>query len=160
MNILLNHTYNPHIMKQLTLIAVFFLTANGLFAQATPQLNFGFGINSGGDFPMYASYDFPVNEDISIAPLVQLDLGFNWLTLGVKGDYYFDRLLQLPSDWDVYGGANGGFNIFFNDHNDASTLELGLQIGGRWHWNDKWALNLEFAGGSSFGTKLGVTVSI
>ncbi|MCK5781011.1 MAG: hypothetical protein KAH10_00335 [Flavobacteriales bacterium] len=147
-------------MKKLLLFALIAFASNGLFAQATPQLNMGFGLNSGGDFPIYASYDFPVHEDISVAPMVQLDLGFNWITLGARGDYYFDNLIDLPTIWDVYGGANVGYNLFFNDSNKDNEFDFGLQIGGRWHWSDKWALNLEFAGGTSFGTKIGVTAAI
>jgi len=146
-------------MKKITFIALMILGVNGLFAQAVPQLNFGLGFNKGGDFPIYVSYDFPVHDDVSIAPLVQTDLSLNWITLGFRSDYYFDRLLGLPKDWDVYGGANIGLDMFFEGSN-YSEMELGLQVGGRWRWSDMWALNLEFAGGTSFGTKLGVTVAI
>ena len=145
-------------MKKITLIAIMLVSMSSLFAQAVPQLNFGLGFNSGGDLPIYVSYDFPVTNDVSIAPMVQTDLNLNWITLGARGDYYFDRLLQLPSDWDVYGGANLGVDVFFGQN--YSELDMGLQVGGRWRWNDLWALNLEFAGGTSFGTKLGVTVAI
>ncbi len=146
-------------MRKLVIVAFMIIVGNSLFAQAVPQLNFGLGFNSGGGIPIYVSYDFPINNDISIAPLVQTDFNLDWITLGARGDYYFDRLLELPSDWDVYGGANLGYNIFFRDYG-TNDLELGLQVGGRWRWNDMWALNLELAGGTSYGTKLGVTVSI
>ncbi len=146
-------------MKQFIFALLMLFGFNNLFAQAVPQLNFGLGFNSGGGLPIYVSYDFPVHNDVSIAPIVQTDLNLNWFTLGVKGDYYFDRLLKLPSEWDVYGGANLGVD-FFLDGYSSNTLDMGLQIGGRWRWNKIWALNLEFAGGTSYGTKLGVTVSI
>jgi len=145
-------------MKKITFIALMLFGMTNLFGQAKPQLNFGLGFNKGGDFPIYASYDFPVHEDVSIAPTVQTDLNLDWMTIGARGDYYFDRLLGLPKDWDVYGGANIGLDFLFGAN--YSELDLGLQVGGRWRWNDMWALNLEFAGGTSFGTKLGVTVAI
>lgn len=146
-------------MKKITLFAILLFGINNVFAQAVPQLSFGLGFNKGGDLPFYVSYDFPINDDISIAPLVQTDLNLHWITLGVRGDYYFDRLIDLPQEWDVYGGANLGYDIFFKNYG-TNELELGLQVGGRWRWNKMWALNLEFAGGTSFGTKMGVTVAI
>lgn len=145
-------------MKKITFFALILFGTASLFGQALPQLNFGLGFNDGGGLPIYASYDFPINNDVSIAPMVQTNLNLDWITLGARGDYYFDSLLELPSDWDVYGGANLGVNVFFGS--SYSELDMGLQVGGRWRWSDMWALNLEFAGGTSFGTKLGVTVAI
>jgi len=145
-------------MKRVVLIVVALFSMNSLFAQAVPQLNFGLGFDNGGLLPIYVSYDFPVHNDVSIAPMFETDLNLDWVTIGARGDYYFDRLINLPADWDVYGGANLGMNILLGSR--YSELDMGLQIGGRWRWNKKWALNLEVSGGVSHGAKLGVTVAI
>jgi len=144
-------------MKRLIVSFVLIISANGLFAQAVPQLNFGLGFDKGGDLPFYVSYDFPVHHDVSISPLLQTDLNLDWMTVGVKGDYYFDSLLKLPKEWDVYGGANLGMDIYWGNN---TLLDIGLQVGGRWRWNKMWALNMEFAGGTSYGGKIGVTAAI
>ena len=39
-----------------------------------------------------------------------------------------------------------------------TLLNSEFQLGGRYYWSDKWGLNLEFAGGNTFSTKLGVSV--
>ncbi|MCK5781012.1 MAG: hypothetical protein KAH10_00340 [Flavobacteriales bacterium] len=138
-------------MKKITFIAVLFFAANGLFAQAQKQISFGI---------VGASWEIPVHQDITIAPTAYTNWDFNHLTLGVKGNYYFDRLLDLPSPWDVYGGANVGFGIALSDGN-TSELNLGLQVGGRWFWSEKWGVYLEFGGGKLGGQAgLGLTMKL
>ena len=111
------------------------------------QLNFGFGF--GSDIPVYASYDFAVHKDITVAPRIALDLnGFDWLTIAGRGDYHFNSLLNISQEWDFYAGLNLGFRVGLGG-NTASGLQLGAQVGGRWYWNDKWGLNVEFGGGTT-----------
>jgi len=110
------------------------------------QLNFGFGF--GTDFPIYASYDFGVHDDITVAPRVALDLnGFDWLTIAGRGDYHFNSLLNISDEWDFYAGLNIGFRIGMSG--TSSGLQFGAQVGGRWYWNEKWGLNVEFGGGTT-----------
>ena len=143
-------------MKKITLLFVFtlVLSATSVFAQARKELNFGLiGVN----------YEMPVSESITIAPSVATDINLDWISLGVKANYYFDGLFGITNDaWDVYGGANAGFGIYNgNDESKSSDLSLGLQIGGRWFWNDKWGVYAEYAGGSlgSFPA-IGVTMKL
>ena len=121
------------------------------------QLNVGVGLN-GGDLPLFASYDIAVTNDITVAPQVQLDLGFNYLILTGRGDYHFNRLIGIPSNWDFYAGANLGYLIGLSGY--GSDLRLGLQIGGRYYFSEKFGIMLEGAGGNSFGTKLGLTIKM
>lgn len=44
------------------------------------------------------------------------------------------------------------------DHDD--DLNLGLQIGARWFWNDKWGVYLELAGGNTSGFSPGIGVTM
>ena len=128
--------------KCLLIAAVCLLSLNHSYSQATSQLNFGLiGI----------SYDIPVSENIAIAPFAGTNFNLDWLILGVKANYYFDNLIGLPDAWDVYGGANAGFGIDLEPEKE-NDLDVGLQVGGRWFWNEKWGLYLEFGGG-----KLGPT---
>lgn len=138
-------------MKKLLLASLFALFALAASGQATKQLNFGF---------VGVGYDIPVHTDIAITPFASTNWDFNHLVLGVKGDYYFDNLLSLPAPWDVYAGVNAGFAIGLGDGN-SSDLDLGIQIGGRWFWNDKWGLYLQGGGGMQGATGgLGITMRL
>ena len=143
-------------MKKTTLFcALFFvfLTAN-VFSQARKELNFGLvGIN----------YEIPVHEDITIAPGAATNFDLDWLTLHVKANYYFDNVFGISNDaWDVYGGANVGYSIFNGDENgvDESDMNLGLQFGGRYFWNDKWGFYVEIAGGNISGLSPGIGLTV
>ncbi len=117
------------------------------------QLNMGLGFNSHG-VPVYGGVDFAVHDEVTIGPQAMIVFDDDAvLALGFRGDYHFNRLLEITSDWDVYAGANAGF-VFGN----GDDLELGLQIGGRYFWDNKWGINLEFGGGTNYSTKLGVTM--
>ena len=136
----------------IALSAVFLFTAKTeVQAQAESQLNFGFvGVN----------YEIPIASAISIAPAAYTNFDFSHLILGVKANYYFDDLFGLPSEWDVYGGANAGFGLGL-DNNSANDFGLGLQIGGRWSWDDKWGVYLEAGGGNLGGTGgIGLTMKM
>jgi len=152
-------------MKKITLILLFFIGATTFVsAQANKGLNFGIGLSSGG-LPVYVNYDIPVAANLSVAPSVQTNLdGFNWITPAVKVDYYFDELFGLPDAWDVYAGGNLGFTIWMNNYYNGAShsngIHIGIEIGGRWWFNDKWGLNLELSGGTGFGTKFGMSMKM
>ena len=144
-------------MKKITLLLGFALLFNfaTVFGQARKELNFGLvGIN----------YEIPVHKDITIAPGVGTSLDFDWLNIGVKGNYYFDNLFGITdAAWDVYGGVNVGYSVYMGDGiDDDSDVDFGLQVGGRWFWNDKWGVYLELAGGNVSGLSpaIGVTMKL
>lgn len=141
-------------MKKITLLFVFALVfgAANVFGQARSELNFGLvGVN----------YEIPVHKNITIAPGAGTSLDFDWLNLGVKANYYFDNLFGITAPaWDVYGGANAGYSIYMGDHHESSDIDFGLQVGGRWFWNDKWGVYLELAGGSVAGLSPGIGVTM
>ncbi|WP_159024149.1 hypothetical protein [Formosa sp. L2A11] len=143
-------------MKKITLLftlALMFSVAN-VFGQAREELNFGLvGVN----------YEIPVHEDITIAPGIGTDFDLDWITVGVKANYYFDNIFGITDDaWDVYGGANAGYAIYAGDNDlDDSSFDIGLQVGGRWFWNDKWGVYAEFSGGvNTVMPAIGVTMKL
>lgn len=120
------------------------------------QWNLGLGIQSIG-VPIYFGIDFGILPDLSIGGQVAQDLEFNYLTLSGRGDYHFNRLLQISNQFDVYAGMNLGVDIGLEDDFD-SGLNIGFQIGGRYFWSDLWAFNLEIGGSNSYsGGRVGVT---
>ena len=138
-------------MKKTILIIVAMFAMNLVFSQANKQLNFGL---------IGLSYDIPVATDIAIAPVVRTDFNINYLVVGVKGDYYFDNLVGLPEAFDVYGGVNAGYAIAMNS-SVSHSFGIGLELGGRWFWNDKWGLYLELGGGNVGATGgLGITMKL
>lgn len=146
-------------MRKIVLLGFALFCFTNVFGQARKELNFGLvGIN----------YEIPVHKDITIAPGIGTNLDLDWLNVGVKGNYYFDNVFGITDDaWDVYGGANVGYSIDMRDDhdnngNDESDLNLGLQVGGRWFWNDKWGVYVEIAGGnvSGFSPGIGLTVKL
>ncbi|WP_133085503.1 hypothetical protein [Winogradskyella aurantia] len=143
-------------MKKITLLLLFVLmfATTSMYSQARTELNFGI---------IGANYEIPVSDDITIAPFAGTNLDLDWLTLGVKANYYFDNLFDLTDDaWDVYGGAGAGYAFYNGDGNDDNDLDIGLHVGGRWFWNDKWGIYLEFGGGNTQGATggLGLTVKL
>lgn len=143
-------------MKKITLLLLVagLFSFNSVFSQATKQLNFGLiGI----------SYDIPVATDIAISPFAGTDFNLDYLVLGAKGSYYFDNLMGLSDPWDIYAGANAGFGLWIgNDKdNNSSDIAIGLHVGARWFWNEKWGLYLELGGGKLGSTAgLGITMRL
>jgi len=145
-------------MGKITLSILALLCFTTVFGQARQELNFGLvGVN----------YEIPVHRDITIAPGIGTSFDLDWLNLGVKANYYFDNLFDISDEaWDVYGGVNAGysFDMDDNDNNgdDESDINIGLHVGGRWFWNDKWGLYVELAGGnvSGFSPGIGVTMKL
>ena len=139
-------------MKKITLLLAFVAIAGMSYGQAKKQLNLGL---------IGVSFEIPVSSAITIAPAAYTNFDLNHLTLGVKGNFYFDELFGLPDPWDVYAGANVGFGIALNnDNGNASDLDLGLQVGGRWFWSDKWGLYVEIGGGKLGGGAYGIGVTM
>jgi len=135
--------------KTILILALGLLSINFSYSQATSQLNFGLiGI----------SYDIPVSENIAISPFGGTNFDLDWFIAGVKANYYFDNLFGFPDAWDVYGGANAGFGFALDDGED-NDLDIGLQVGGRWFWSEKWGIYLEL-GGEKLGTTRGLGITM
>lgn len=152
---------------------------NGLLAQAplasgAYQLNAGVGLSSWG-VPLYVGFDYGFKPDITIGAEASFrSYQENWKSIkyrhnimgfAANGNYHFNRLLHLDRPWDVYAGLNVGFYVWSSSKsypgNHTSGLGLGAQVGGRYYFNEKLGVNLEFGGGNAFGGgKLGLTVKL
>jgi cysteinyl-tRNA synthetase len=85
--------------------------------------------------------------------------GFPVIPIGVKGTYYFDDVLNLDSDWDVYAAGSLGHTIARARWNDnyngdpnyyrGNSLYLNLHIGGEYHLNNKLGIFLDLSNGLS-----------
>ncbi len=139
-------------MKKVLLLIAFIATTTFTFAQATSQLNFGI---------VGVSYDIPVATPVAISPFAGTNLNLDWLNIGVKANYYFDDLIGLPAAWNLYAGANAGFSTWIGGGvSETSGVDIGLQIGGRWFWNEKWGIYLEFGSGHNSGGTAGLGLTM
>ena len=144
-------------------------------------LNLGLGIGgySGyygdvvGALPVFnINYEFDVANDFTLAPFVSFSTyrhGY-WdnnnryyyretvIPIGVKGTYYFDKLLNANSKWDFYLAGSLGFAIANTTwdgtnrdpgYNKVSPLFLDLHIGTELHLSNKVGLFLDLSTGVS-----------
>lgn len=131
---------------------------------------------------LHADYEFGVVRNFTLAPFISYfsyQNNYYWgnphysyrnysyretiVPIGIKGTYYFDRLLHANSKWDFYGAGSLGFAIrkttwengYYGDRSvshGASDLYLDLHIGAEYHLNRKAGLFLDLSTGvSTFG---------
>ncbi len=129
-------------------------------AEGEMQFNFGFSLHGGG-LPIYGGMDYAVHPDVTVGAEMGLNLdGFDYLTVKGYGDYHFNTLLGIPPEWDFYAGSKLGLGTDFYDGGTTSGFVYDVHVGGRWYWNKKWGLNLEFAGSSTVSGRMGVSMKL
>jgi outer membrane immunogenic protein len=162
-------------MKKINvLVLITLLCSTVAFAQAPlgkggKQLNAGLGFSTWG-VPVYVGIDFGVHQDITVGPVASFqNYGYNaggnkynqnLVVLGFNGNYHFNTILDMPSQWDFYAGLTLGYYIWSdNDYTGAKASQLGLrgQVGGRYFFSDNFGINIEFGGGTSSGGGIGIT---
>jgi outer membrane immunogenic protein len=166
-------------MKRILLTVSSLLLVTSLFAQAPiakgqAQLNAGIGLSSYG-IPVYVGVDFGVHPDITVGAELSYrsfhenyyGYKYNHSVIGLlaNGNYHFNRILKIASPWDLYAGLNLGFyswktdGDYHGDHN--SGVGLGIQVGGRYYFNNKVGINLEVAAGNTVADgKVGISVKL
>jgi outer membrane immunogenic protein len=143
-------------------------------SRGSNQLNLGVGF-SGWGIPLYVGFDHFINRDITLGAELSYrsyreDWNHNIYNQGITGisgnlNYHFNRVLSIPSRWDLYAGVNLGFFVWSSptayDGNNHSGLGFAGQIGTRYNLTNRVGLNLEFGGGNAFaGGKFGLTIKI
>lgn len=143
-------------------------------SQSNTQLNIGTGFSSWG-IPFYIGIDKGVHPDISVGAEFsyrsyredwdKLNYTHSVMGFSANANYHFNRLLQIPQNWDFYAGLNIGFfvwsspNDYYGSH--QSGLGIAAQIGGRYYFSERFGINLEFGGGNAFsGGKFGLSIKI
>lgn len=163
-------------MKKIASTSLIFLFCiSALFAQAPlpkggKQLNAGFGFSNFG-VPIYLGVDFGIHPEVSVGPQVSYrnfsdnvvgsSFDLSLTTIGFNGNYHFNKILDIASDFDFYAGVTMGYYIWSSPSNYGGTRTSGLgldaQIGGRYFFSDVFGVNLEFGGGTASGGKFGIT---
>lgn len=164
-----------NISRKLLFIAVLCLTSAFVKAQGFEpnpgfsQVDFGFGVDKWG-VPIYAGLDFGLSDHITIGPRVAVvfDRGDYYLNtryghtifnLMFRGDYHFANLIDaLPSQLDLYGGADLGYGIWIDNYNDSNVnitsydgLFFNVHAGARWYWTRNWGANAEVTPIGTYG---------
>lgn len=147
-------------------------------------LNLGVGIGYygyiGHSTPVFhADYEFDVAKNFTLAPFINYfsySNNSNWrdpgnpyknysyretvIPVGVKGSYYFDRILNAGPNWDFYLAGSLGFAIrrttwesgyYGNKTVDEGTgpLYADLHVGTEYHFNKKIGMFLDLSTGVS-----------
>jgi len=107
-------------------------------------------VSFGDNTSINAQYEIPIMENVTISPSVVIPLDFDYLTVGVRADYYFDYLMGLSKDWDIWGGLDTGFVV--GKDNDNDVFNINIHVGTEYKINPTWGILAEFGGGTaSFG---------
>lgn len=166
--------------KVLAIVGLFFATltasAQATLGEGNAQLNAGVGL-SGRGIPLYVGVDYGVTQDITIGGEVSYrtysETYHSWkyshtgIGILANGNYHFNRVLNIPSEFDFYAGLSLGYyswsskidgaEVITYNGNIASGLGFAGQIGGRYFFSDNFGINLEIGGGSISGAKFGIT---
>lgn len=162
-------------MKKIILLLGLFVSFATVSAQGTLekgefQINAGFGFSNWG-VPVYLGADYCIMDDITVGGEISYrsktyqNIKYTSFGILANGNYHFNRLLKIPSEFDVYAGASIGYYNWSHNNNSGvlfdphytSGLAWGLQIGGRYFFSDNFGVNLELGGGNAVAGKLGVT---
>lgn len=158
------------IVAALSIFLVSFSYAQSPLEKGKIQLNGGFGTSSWGS-PVYFGADYGLTEVITTGAEVSYQsykvFGIKSLIIGFQGNanYHFNKILNLPKEWNLYAGVNLNYYCWFVENNKNNELQVidepfgvGTQIGARYFFNKNFAINIEGGTGSvnSLG-KIGVT---
>jgi hypothetical protein len=166
-------------MKKIFLLLVMTLllaTAFGSNALASgqSQFNAGVGFSSWG-VPVYIGLDHGVHRNFTLGGEFSYQSysdnykhnKYKHSIIGISGNgnYHFNNVLNIPSNWDFYAGLGLGFYIWNSpddyDGSHASGLGIFGQIGGRYYFSESFGVNLEFGGGNVFsGGKFGISLKL
>lgn len=156
------------------LIVVGVVFAENSVAKGQSQFNAGVGFSSWG-VPVYIGLDHGVHRDFTLGGELSFqsyqdrydDHKYDHSIIGIagNGNYHFNNVLNIPSNWDFYAGLSLGFFIWNSpdDYEGSRTSGLGIsgQIGGRYYFSKNFGVNLELGGGNAFsGGKFGISLKL
>jgi len=156
--------------------AVATASAQGTLEQNNVQINAGIGISSWG-IPVIVGVDYGIARDFTIGAEASYRSKketwyiYEWkhsvFSISANGNYHFNRILRLPSEFDLYAGLSLGYYHWTTKYvgegsyeysgNVFSPFGISAQIGGRYFFTKNLGINLEGGGGNVSGGKIGIT---
>jgi hypothetical protein len=139
-------------------------------------INLGIGAGYIGILPvLYANYEIDIAKNVTLAPFISFytyrnhsvdNSGVKFyyhetaIPTGMKGMYYFDELLHVKPNWDLYAGASSGFAIINSSwdtgytgskdgFNGANPFFVNVHAGATYHFNNKAGAYLDLSDGLS-----------
>lgn len=98
-------------------------------------------------------YEFEVHPDITVSPVATIWFGdYDGFALGVRGDYYFDRLLKLHEAWDIFAGVDTNVNF------DGGDFNIQGHVGAEFLITNKFGIVAETGFGSINSISVGLGV--
>lgn len=165
-------------------LILFVMFTTSSYAQFNPYsegnglLSAGVGASSWG-IPLFVRYEHPVADNITVGGAFSFQsksqnfMSYKWrhtiTGLNARGSYHFNELLNVPDEWDFYGGASLGYFIWNTKFDGTGTsivytgsgsggFSLGGHVGARYFLNEKIGVVLELGGGTVLaGGTVGVT---
>ena len=128
------------------------------FAQSTASEGHGNALNLFAGFgdnytAIHGNYEFSITDDLTIAPTASIVFGDDSdFAVGGRLDYYFDRLLKLPTEWDIYAGVDTGISF------DSGDFNVNGHMGVEYLISEKIGIIGEFGLGSLSSGSLGVGI--
>lgn len=109
-------------------------------------------LSFGDNSAISANYEISISNDFTFAPEAKIWLsGPNSAALGARVDYYFDRILNLHSSWDIWTGIDGSFLL-----DGDSDFFLNLHAGVEYLFNKSFGVIAEFGGGKASSGGIGI----
>ncbi len=111
-------------------------------------------VSFGDNTAIAANYEFQVVRNVTISPEAKIWFaGESTIALGARADYYFDSLLNLHKDWDIWSGIDASF---FLDGN--TDFQLNIHAGVEYIINGSWGIIAEFGSGKVTSGGIGLAI--
>ncbi|WPR70366.1 hypothetical protein SLW70_10470 [Flavobacterium sp. NG2] len=162
------------IKLSITCLTIFSMSITAQIQKGTNLGDIGLGLSSYGT-PIHLGFEHLVTNEIGVGLAVNYtsykdndylnDYKWSFIYGGIKGNYHFNKVLNIDSKFDVYGGLTLGYwKATLKDENTISHTSLGNsaffsgQVGGRYFLTDKFNVFLEAGGGNISGLTAGVSL--
>lgn len=146
---------------------LFLLVASPAFSQVVydkadklVNVGLGFGNYFAGGVPITASFEYFVNDAISVGPYIGFTsynyaystykYNYTFIDFGARGAYHFSKHIDMNTDkLDLYGALILGFtassysggSVGYNPY--GSRVRAGATAGARWYFTDGFSVNGE-----------------